>query len=42
MELPAEDSRLFQNFATQVGHVLARTYPAQPEAKLTTTTPGSR
>ncbi len=28
IELPAEDSRLFQNFASQVGHVLERTYPA--------------
>jgi two-component system sensor histidine kinase KdpD len=26
IELPAEDSRLFQNFASQVGHVLERTY----------------
>lgn len=34
MELPAEDSRLLQNFATQVGHVLARTYPAPADGKL--------
>lgn len=26
VELPTEDSRLFQNFASQVGHVLERTY----------------
>ena len=31
IELPAEDSRLFQSFASQVGHVLERTYPAQAE-----------
>ncbi len=28
IDLPAEDSRLFQNFSSQVGHVLERTYPA--------------
>lgn len=28
IDLPTEDSRLFQNFASQVGHVLERTYPA--------------
>ena len=31
IELPAEDSRLFQSIASQVGHVLERTYPAQVE-----------
>ena len=34
MELPSEDSRLLENFASQVGHVLARTYPAQPDGKM--------
>lgn len=29
VDLPAEDSRLFQNFASQVGHVLERTYVTQ-------------
>lgn len=29
IELPAEDSRLFQSFASQVGHVLERTYPSK-------------
>ena len=36
VELPAEDSRLLQNFATQVGHVLARTYPVPADANLST------
>lgn len=32
IDLPAEDNRLFQNFASQVGHVLERTYPMSAEA----------
>ena len=42
LELPAEDSRLLQNFATQVGHVLARTYQEPVEAKLTSSASSSR
>ena len=34
LELPAEDSRLLQNFASQVGHVIERTYPARADAPI--------
>ena len=36
MELPEQDSRLMLNFASQIGHVLARTHQAQADAKLST------
>ena len=42
MELPSEDSRLLENFASQVGHVLARTYPAQPDGNLNSSATTSR
>jgi hypothetical protein len=35
LELPAEDSRFLQGVASQVGHVLERTYPAQANGKFT-------